>query len=219
MKKLASNVGLNLKSHSPGGAAIPEHMKLKKPSASGIIKVDDEDEKSVDLFDQAKKDLENTKLKKKPPLTFRQKLMKHCKYSSMFCFHKDLKIRKLCIQLAEPPDIILEYQKADREGTLDRYHQDKEKEALALSKAGGMFAAKPPLKRKTGEKTHPSKHFENCVMFLIFLSSVLLMVDNPLSDPDSVEMKIIAQLDICLTVLFFIEAMIKIIAERYFSVR
>jgi len=53
-------------------------------------------------------------------------------------------------------------------------------------------------------------------MFLIFASSVLLCVDNPLNDPESLEMKIIAQLDIMLTVLFFIEAMIKIIAKGFY---
>ena len=54
-------------------------------------------------------------------------------------------------------------------------------------------------------------------MALIFASSVLLMVDNPLNDPESIEMKIIAKLDICLTVLFFIEAMIKVIAKGFFK--
>ena len=42
------------------------------------------------------------------------------------------------------------------------------------------------------------------------------MVDNPLNDPNSVEMKIIAELDILLTVLFLIEAMVKVIAKGFF---
>jgi hypothetical protein len=117
------------------------------------------------------------------------------------------------MQLAEPLEKLDEFYKADREGTLDKYHQSQ---LNMKSSKGGIFSQKPIIRQKKGEKQHPSKIFENIVMFLIFSSSILLCVDNPLNDPESIEMKIIAKLDITLTCLFFIEAMIKIIAKGCF---
>jgi hypothetical protein len=53
-------------------------------------------------------------------------------------------------------------------------------------------------------------------MLLILVSSILLCVDSPLNDPKSIESAIIAKLDLLLTILFFIEALIKMIAKGCF---
>ena len=58
-----------------------------------------------------------------------------------------------------------------------------------------------------------NKVFENITLVCIVLSSVLLVIDNPLYDPESIEMKIVKYMDLVFTVLFFFEAMIKIIAK------
>lgn len=61
-------------------------------------------------------------------------------------------------------------------------------------------------------KTSPHKIFENFILLLIFTSSVMLVIDNPLDDPKSNKMKILSVLDTIHTILFSIEALIRIIA-------
>lgn len=57
------------------------------------------------------------------------------------------------------------------------------------------------------------KIFDNAVLVLIILSSITLAVDNPLDDPNS-KMKIaLTYIDIVFTILFLLEALIKIIAK------
>lgn len=63
------------------------------------------------------------------------------------------------------------------------------------------------------KRHHPSKIFENIVLGLIIVSSVTLVVDNPLNDPNGKVQVILGYIDYFFTLLFFIEAMIKIIAK------
>ena len=68
--------------------------------------------------------------------------------------------------------------------------------------------------KKTKEPTMQlNKVFENITLVCIVLSSILLVVDNPLYDPDSFVMKVVKYMDLVFTVLFFFEAMIKLIAK------
>ena len=64
--------------------------------------------------------------------------------------------------------------------------------------------------------THPSKYFDYTVIILILLSSLLLIADNPLNDPDSTYSKVLEIIDFVFTFLFLIEAIIKIIALGFF---
>lgn len=59
------------------------------------------------------------------------------------------------------------------------------------------------------------KMFDNIILGLIICSSIMLVIDNPLRDPNSDFMRILGVIDLCFTVLFFIEAMIKIIAKGF----
>jgi hypothetical protein len=59
--------------------------------------------------------------------------------------------------------------------------------------------------------------FEDAILVLILLSSILLAVDNPLNDPHSKQSMIVGYIDACFTVLFTIEATIKIIAKGFAS--
>lgn len=52
-------------------------------------------------------------------------------------------------------------------------------------------------------------------MTLILVNSVMLAVDNPLSDPESPTIVFVSYLDNCFTVLFTIECLIKIIAMGF----
>ena len=52
-------------------------------------------------------------------------------------------------------------------------------------------------------------------MTLIIISSITLVIDNPLSDPDSASIVTVGYIDNCFTVSFTIEALIKVIAMGF----
>jgi uncharacterized membrane protein len=58
----------------------------------------------------------------------------------------------------------------------------------------------------------PSKIFENLILILIVISSLTLVIDTPLLDPNGTYSQVINKLDMTFTFLFLIEALIKIIA-------
>ena len=53
------------------------------------------------------------------------------------------------------------------------------------------------------------------ILFFIFVSSVTLILSNPLNDPESTLTKVLNILDICITVVFFIEFLLKVIAYGF----
>jgi hypothetical protein len=67
----------------------------------------------------------------------------------------------------------------------------------------------------TDTKITPVKIFEGIIMLLIIVSSIMLVVDNPFKDPNSDQMVFLGYLDNCFTILFTIEAVIKIIAMGF----
>merc|ERR1711871_889690 len=71
-------------------------------------------------------------------------------------------------------------------------------------------------KTAKSEKITPVKVFEAIIMTLIIVSSIMLIVDNPQVDPESDKIVFVGYLDNCFTVLFTIEALIKIIAMGFF---
>lgn len=60
-----------------------------------------------------------------------------------------------------------------------------------------------------------AKLFEAVILTLIIISSITLVIDNPLKDPESSEIIFIGYMDNCFTVLFTIEMTIKIIAMGF----
>lgn len=64
--------------------------------------------------------------------------------------------------------------------------------------------------------TSPTKKvssiFEGIILSLILISSITLVIDNPLANPEDEFIIFIGYLDNCFTILFTLEAMIKIIA-------
>lgn len=61
-----------------------------------------------------------------------------------------------------------------------------------------------------------ARYFDNIIMILIVVSSVLLAIDSPLNDPQSFEVRILFILNAFFTLAFTIEAIIKIIALGFF---
>ncbi len=81
--------------------------------------------------------------------------------------------------MAESQDTLQDYEKALKEGTLENFKSNTMK-----IQPQGMFASNTKVPKKTQRK-HPSKIFEDVVLILILMSSILLAVDNPLKDPNS----------------------------------
>lgn len=68
---------------------------------------------------------------------------------------------------------------------------------------------------KLDEEFGPAKKFDNIILVLIILSSITLVIDNPLQDPQSQFKQVLKVIDVVFTVLFFIEAAIKILAHGF----
>ena len=60
---------------------------------------------------------------------------------------------------------------------------------------------------------HPSKIFEDTILFCIITSTLGLAIDNPLYNPELLIVKVMFKIDIVFTLIFFMEAMIKIISK------
>ena len=70
-------------------------------------------------------------------------------------------------------------------------------------------------KQPKQKKNVAAKIFEGIIMTLIIISSITLVLDNPLFDPESSDIVFVGYLDNCFTVLFTLEATIKIIAMGF----
>ena len=83
--------------------------------------------------------------------------------------------------------------------------------ALSKSTVGSIMVKKKPEKKINVT----AKIFEAIIMTLILVSSVTLVIDKPLADPDAPDIVMVGYLDNCFTVLFTIEALVKIIATGF----
>lgn len=70
-------------------------------------------------------------------------------------------------------------------------------------------------KKAQPQKNSPAKIFEGIIMTLIIISSITLVIDNPLSDPESTKIVTVSYIDNCFTLSFTIESLIKIIAMGF----
>ena len=82
--------------------------------------------------------------------------------------------------------------------------------------ASSMINTKTVIKKATEKKVNMcAKLFESNILTLILISSVTLVINTPLSNPESEVILFVGYLDNCFTVLFTIEASIKIIAQGF----
>jgi hypothetical protein len=81
-----------------------------------------------------------------------------------------------------------------------------------------LSTSKPITKKSAANKNKnlTAKIFEGIILLLIFISSITLVIDNPLADPQSGLIIFVGYLDNCFTVLFTMEALVKIIALGFF---
>ena len=66
--------------------------------------------------------------------------------------------------------------------------------------------------RKTCSRVANSKIFEIAIISLIVISTLNLAFESPLDDPNGSKLKVLAMIDVGMTVIFTFEAMLKIIA-------
>ena len=128
--------------------------------------------------------------------------------SSLFIFHKDMSMRKLCLRLAETPENNLEYQK---------FLNQTPAEAVPLKKSTERVV---PIKKAKSSWTeyftqHPSKVFDDLILVCIISSSVMLALDNPLDDPESTLIVTLTYIGIFFTVVFIFECIVKVIAKGF----
>lgn len=71
--------------------------------------------------------------------------------------------------------------------------------------------------RKLAIRTEHSNYFKNTILILILVSSVLLAIENPLTDPNSTEAFVLKILDSILTVAFTVEIIIKVVANGFIA--
>jgi len=65
------------------------------------------------------------------------------------------------------------------------------------------------------KKCNPSKYFDYAIIVMILLSSLLLILDNPLEDPASKYIQVLEYIDMVFTIIFLFEAIIKVIAVGF----
>lgn len=88
--------------------------------------------------------------------------------------------------------------------------------SMSNSKANNMQSTKIMSKFMNKDNQNKtikvSSIFEGIILSLILISSITLVIDSPLRDPEDPTIVFIGYLDNCFTILFTLEAMIKIVA-------
>ena len=65
------------------------------------------------------------------------------------------------------------------------------------------------------QRSNMHKYFDRFILTIIILSTILLTIDNPTLDQESNFVKVIGYFDTTFTIIFIIEAIIKIIAKGF----
>ena len=134
------------------------------------------------------------------------RLIEYMKDSSLFLLHKNSWIRqKLLILTTSSDEMIVKekvYKHPDRYGIRDLNNSEIYSTIEINSKK--IFVSK--------REKFISKIFEWFIIWLIIVSSIVLMIYNPLSNPDSTFIKILIIVDFIITIIFLIEAILKILA-------
>ena len=88
--------------------------------------------------------------------------------------------------------------------------------SMSNSKANNMQSTKIMSKFMNKDNQNKtikvSSIFEGIILSLILISSITLVIDSALRDPEDPTIVFIGYLDNCFTILFTLEAMIKIVA-------
>ena len=125
------------------------------------------------------------------------------------------------MKLSETTEVLTQLEEIEKAGTLDNYKdegseiddkEDLENQMLYDGQVALDFISTNQKQIQQSTIKH-NKMFEDVVLVLIILSSIMLAVDNPIFDPNKPLMVVLKYIDIVFTLLFTIEASIKVIAN------
>ncbi|CAI2378685.1 unnamed protein product [Moneuplotes crassus] len=149
--------------------------------------------------------LEETSVKESDPHIFRR-IWSYVKSSSLFIFNEEWEIRKFLLILVLGSENLIEINEALK--------NSEEFGIKDLQKSYHIKDIQIVEGKLLTEKKHIgySKIFDSIIIGLILASSILLCVDTPLTNSESVFFMLLKYLDYIFTFLFLIEAILKIIA-------
>ena len=131
-------------------------------------------------------------------------------HSSLFILPESSKFReKLLIIVTTPEDIVLQskaHAAPDMYGISDI---DKSQKFTHVHINEGKILIRDKSKIKT-------RIFELFIIVVILLSCIMLCIDTPLNNPDSVLSQTLAVIDIIFSIVFLVEAILKILAFGFF---
>ena len=141
---------------------------------------------------------------------FFEKVWNYMKNSSLFLFNKDSIHREYLLSLVTTPeDIIQEY----------KVEANPEKYGVAdLAKSQNLKSIKINSGKiiTTKKVKLISRLFEYFIILIILMSCILLSIDTPLNNPDTLFSSSLRILDIIFSVIFLIEACMKMFAFGFF---
>ena len=156
-------------------------------------------------FDEFNEKHDSFKLEIKRHSTF-WKIINYMKDSSLFIFHKNSWLRQSILIITTSPDEMVVREKA--------YSNPERYGIKDLSKSSVYSRIEINSLKIIVSKREKllAKIFEWTVIWLIILSCVVLIIYNPLSNPNSVLIRIMIFLDIIITFIFLVEAILKILS-------
>jgi hypothetical protein len=133
------------------------------------------------------------------------------KNSSLFFFHKDSVLRQNLLGVVTTPEDIVSKQKAeDNPENYGITDIQKSQNLTVMNINEGKLIT-------TQRRKNVAKAFELFIVVIILLSCILLCIDTPLNNPDTTFSKTVSAFDIIFSVIFLIEATMKILAFGFFQ--
>ena len=106
------------------------------------------------------------------------------------------------------------------EKVTEEWNTSETKKKMAGDDLDASVDRRPAFYRKNNapmpRRNMVAKMFEAIILTLIIISSISLIIDNPLQDPEADHIVFVGYMDNCFTMLFTMECIIKIIAMGFF---
>ena len=143
--------------------------------------------------------------------------------SSLLIFHRESWIRTKLMSLVIPPDDLMPcFQSLIKKSVLENNTPLRKKmtQTLKLYQEKNNLQSHythdqkrcKALRYFIEDNSQPYKLFENIILTIIIISSLFLVLDSPVNDPNSSLKLTIFYIDSVFTFIFMVEALIKIIA-------
>jgi hypothetical protein len=102
------------------------------------------------------------------------------------------------------------FKKFSSSSTMNFYRQGTMREVKELEgKSLCLFGPEVKLRQKLSQIVESNK-FDGIILLFIFISSILLILENPLTDPEGTLLTVVGKLDIFVSCVFTLECMMKV---------